>query len=55
MIGGSGERWSGISVRAARHDDDDTTPETAKPGINNNVTRQREFSVTNTEVIFEVN
>ena len=25
MIGGSGERRSGISVQAARHDDDDTT------------------------------
>ncbi len=23
MIGRSGERWSGISVLAARHDDDD--------------------------------
>ena len=23
MIGRSGERWSGISVQAARHDDDD--------------------------------
>ena len=24
MIGRSGERWSGISVLAVRHDDDDT-------------------------------
>ena len=24
MIGRSGERWSGISVLAARHDDDDS-------------------------------
>ena len=34
MIGRSGERWSGISVLAARHDDDDDfTKRTSMAGL----------------------
>ena len=32
MIGRNGERRSGISAQAARHDDDDDTPQSNKTG-----------------------
>ena len=35
MIGRSGERWSGISVLAARHDDDDYDDDDCSLALNN--------------------